>query len=265
MIDKLEALKKIIRRYPSALIAYSGGVDSVFLAHVAGEVLGKKVLLVTASSSTYPLSEQKEAEQLAVTLGLPHRIIVSEAAEIDGFADNTLKRCYFCKRMLFGTLTALAEKEGYAVVFDGSNADDLGDYRPGRKALKELKIISPLCEAGLTKPEIREFSRERGLPTADKPSYACLASRFPYGEKITKEKLNRVERAEDELKRLGFRRFRVRSHQDLARIEVAPPEMELAWNKRSEMHDAVKACGFTFVALDLQGYRTGAMNEALGR
>lgn len=265
MHQKLDHLNSIIRRYPSALIAFSGGVDSTFLSHVAGKVLENKVLLVTAASSTYPVSEQEEAKRLAASMGLPHRIIVSEETDIEGFADNPPNRCYYCKQELFGKLTRLAKKEGYAAVFDGSNADDLGDYRPGRKAISELGVISPLCEAGLTKEEIRTISRERGLPTADKPSFACLASRFPYGEKITRDKLDRVGQAEEKLKRLGFKQFRVRSHQDLARIEVAPAEMDLAWSIRSDMNEAIKSCGFTFVALDLQGYRTGAMNEALDK
>jgi uncharacterized protein len=265
MQTKLDHLKSIISRYPSALIAFSGGVDSTFLSHVAAEVLNKKVLLVTASSSTYPSSEQAEATKLAQQMGIPHRVIVSEETEISGFAENTPHRCYYCKHELFSKLTTLAMQEGFAVVFDGSNADDLDDYRPGRKAISELGVVSPLCEAGLTKAEIRQHSRERGLSTADKPSYACLASRFPYGEKITREKLDRVGHAEEEMKKMGFSQFRVRSHSDLARIEVAPAEMEKAWQMRASIGEAGKKAGFTFVAIDVQGYRTGAMNEALER
>jgi uncharacterized protein len=265
MQTKLEHLKSIIGRYPSALIAFSGGVDSTFLASVAAEVLNKKVLLITASSSTYPISEQEEATKLAEQMGIPHRVIVSEETEIKGFADNTPHRCYYCKQELFSKLTTLAMQEGFAVVFDGSNADDLNDYRPGRKAVCDLGVVSPLCEAGLTKAEVRELSRERGLSTADKPSYACLASRFPYGENITREKLERVGRAEEEIKKIGFMQFRVRSHLDLARIEVTPAEIEKAWQMRAAIGDACKMAGFTFVAIDVQGYRTGAMNEALNR
>jgi pyridinium-3,5-biscarboxylic acid mononucleotide sulfurtransferase len=265
MYAKLDHLKSIISKYPSALIAFSGGVDSTFLANVAAEVLNKKVLLITAASSTYPISEQEEAAKLAQRMGLPHRVIVSEETEIRGFADNTPHRCYYCKQELFSKLTTLAMKEGFAVVFDGSNADDLDDYRPGRKALCELGIVSPLCEAGITKAEIRDLSRERGLSTADKPSYACLASRFPYGEKITREKLERVGRAEHEIKKMGFKQFRVRSHLELARIEVAPAEIEKAWQMRTVIGDVCKKVGFTFVAIDVQGYRTGAMNESLDR
>ena len=264
MEEKMDILKSVIKKYHSAIIAFSGGVDSTFLASVAGEALEKRVLLVTASSSTYPPSEQAEAEKIAAEMGLPHRVIVSEETEIEGFADNPPERCYFCKKELFSKITAIAKQEGYAVVFDGSNADDLRDYRPGRKAVAELGIVSPLCAANLTKQEIRAFSKQRGLKTADKPAYACLASRFPYGEKITVPKLDRVGRAEQELRLAGLKQFRVRSHQDLARVEVAPGELEDAWKKRGEISTVCKKAGFIFVAIDVDGYRTGAMNEALG-
>ena len=265
MDEKKERLKKIIGKYRSAVIAFSGGVDSTLLAMIAGEALEKRVLLVTASSSTYPLSELEEAAALAKTLGLPHRIIESEETDIKGFSDNPPDRCYFCKRELFSKITALAKQEGYAVVFDGSNADDLKDYRPGRKALAESGVVSPLCEAGLTKDDIRAASRALGLPTADKPSYACLASRFPYGETITREKLSRVGSAEAALRQLGFRQFRVRSHQECARVEVAAAELAAAWEKRAAISKACREAGFIYVAVDVNGYRTGAMNEALNR
>jgi pyridinium-3,5-biscarboxylic acid mononucleotide sulfurtransferase len=263
MDKKLEQLEGIIKKYRSAVIAFSGGVDSTFLARVAGTALEKRVLLVTASSSTYPGSELEEAKALAKGLGLPHRVIVSEETEIAGFSENPPDRCYFCKRELFSKIAAIAKAEGYDAVFDGSNADDLKDYRPGRRALSELSVVSPLCEAGLTKEYIREASRALGLLTAEKPSYACLASRFPYGERITQDKLSRVGKAESSLRSLGFRQFRVRSHQDCARIEVAQAELEDAWRKRSRISEACKKAGFIFVAIDLEGYRTGAMNEAL--
>lgn len=263
MDDKLSDLKKIIARYPSAVIAFSGGVDSALLAKVAGEVLGGRVLLVTAASSTYPAREMDEARRLAGSLGLSHRVIVSEETDIEGYADNPPDRCYYCKHELFDKIRTLAAGEGYAAVFDGSNADDLKDYRPGRKALGELGIVSPLCEAGLTKEEIRALSRQAGLPTAEKPSYACLASRFPYGERITREKLDRVGRAEESLRALGFSQYRVRIHGDCARVEVAPADLDAAWKKRGQITEACKEAGFVFVSLDLVGYRTGAMNEAL--
>jgi pyridinium-3,5-biscarboxylic acid mononucleotide sulfurtransferase len=264
MEEKLEHLIGSIQKYRSAVIAFSGGVDSTLLAHVAGQVLGKNILLVTASSSTFPPAELKAAKLLAAKLGLPHRVIVSEETAIAGFTDNTPDRCYLCKRSLFLKIADIAEKEGYDAVFDGSNADDAEDYRPGRKALMELGILSPLSEARLTKKEIRLLSVERGLPTADKPSYACLASRFPYGEKITADKLRRVGAAESALQKLGFRQLRVRSHGDCARIEIAAAEIETAWKKRTAIGKACKKAGFVFVAIDTEGYRTGAMNEALG-
>ncbi len=264
MDEKLSRLKSTIQKYHSAVIAFSGGVDSTFLASVAGEALEKRVLLVTASSSTYPPSELEAAEALAAAMGLSHRVIVSGETEIPAFTDNPPDRCYYCKRELFSKIVKIAASEGYAAAFDGSNADDMHDYRPGRKALAELGIVSPLCEAGLTKEEIRVFSGKRGLPTADKPSYACLASRFPYGEKITAEKLRRVGDAESALCNLGFRQLRVRSHGDCARVEIPPAELDTAWKKRAEIGAACRKAGFVYVSLDVEGYRTGAMNEALG-
>jgi pyridinium-3,5-biscarboxylic acid mononucleotide sulfurtransferase len=265
MERKLNQVREIIKKHRSAVIAFSGGVDSTLLASVAGEEPEKRVLLVTASSSTYPYSELKAAKLLAVRLGLPHRVIVSEETGIRGFSDNPPDRCYYCKRALFSKIKSIARREGYQAVFDGSNADDAKDYRPGRRALAELGIISPLCMAKLTKADVRRISAERGLPTADKPSYACLASRFPYGEKITAGKLRRVGNAESALQGLGFRQLRVRSHGDCARIEINKSELARAWRMRRAISSACKMAGFIFVAIDTEGYRTGAMNEALGR
>lgn len=264
MDGRLERLTGVIKKYPSALVAFSGGVDSTLLARVAGEALEKRVLLVTAASSTYPLFELEEAKQLAERMGLAHRIIESEETKIEGFSANPPDRCYYCKRELFSRLKSIAEREGYGAVFDGSNSDDLDDYRPGRRALKELGIVSPLVEADLTKSDIRELSAALGLSTASKPSFACLASRFPYGETITREKLGRVGAAEQALRSLGFTQFRVRSHDTCARVEVSPAELDEAWRKRADIREACTKAGFVFVALDVQGYRTGAMNEALG-
>jgi uncharacterized protein len=261
--EKTDTLKKIIGRYPSAVVAFSGGVDSAFLARICRDVLGDRVLLVTATSSTYPDSELDEAKKLAALLRLPHRVIVSEELDISGFADNTPQRCYYCKKTLFSHIADIARNENFAIVFDGNNADDEGDYRPGRKAAKELGVVSPLCEAGFSKNDIRECSRVLGLPTAGKPSLACLASRFPYGEKITKPKLDRVGAAEKDLRIMGFTQLRVRSHGDLARVELTESEMDAGWAKRKSIQAACKNAGFTFVAIDTQGYRTGAMNEVL--
>lgn len=264
-MDKLNKLKEIVGRYRSAVVAFSGGVDSTFLARVAQEVLGDRLLLVTATSSTYPSFEHEEAVKLAKGYGMRHRDIVSEETDIAGFSENTPDRCYYCKRELFDLLGGICREEGFDIVFDGSNADDLCDHRPGRRAARELGVVSPLCEAGLTKEDIRRYSREYGLPTADKGSFACLASRFPYGERITTNKLDRVGSAEGTLRSLGFRQFRVRSHGDLARIELASEELDKGWRERGAISRACKEAGFVYVSLDLDGYRTGAMNEVLPR
>jgi pyridinium-3,5-biscarboxylic acid mononucleotide sulfurtransferase len=263
--DKLVQLKQIIGRYTSAVIAFSGGVDSTFLAAVSAGVLGRKALLVTAHSSTYPKEEEEKAKEIATTLHLENRVIVSEETEIAGFVENPPDRCYYCKKELFAKITHIAKTEGYDVVFDGSNVDDLKDYRPGRKALAEQGIVSPLCEAGLTKQEIRSYSHDMGLPTWNKPAYACLASRFPYGENISVEKLQRVGETERRLREMGFTQFRARSHGDCVRLEFIEPEIERAWRERDQVAAACKQAGFAFVSIDTQGYRTGAMNEVLGR
>jgi pyridinium-3,5-biscarboxylic acid mononucleotide sulfurtransferase len=260
----LKSLKDIIGRYRSVVVAFSGGVDSTFLARVCRDTLGPgHVLLITATSSTYPFFELQEAKDLAVTLQLPHRVIVSEETDIPGFADNPPDRCYYCKSELFKLITHIASQEGYEAVFDGSNFDDTRDHRPGRRALKELGVVSPLCDATFTKEQIRALSREMGLSTADKPSYACLASRFPYGERITPEKLQRVGKAEQAIRTLGLGQFRVRSHGDQARVELAPERMDEGWAQRAQIEVMCREAGFTFVAIDTRGYRTGAMNEAL--
>ena len=262
-MGRLTRLQEYIGRYDSVLIAFSGGVDSTFLAKVAAEVLGERVLLVTATSCTYPASELADAKRLALDLGIRHRVIDSEEIDIPGFAQNTPDRCYHCKHELFSQLLTLARQEGLAAVFEGSTVDDLSDYRPGRRAIRELGIVSPLLETGFTKKEIRECSEALQLETAVKPSYACLASRFPYGETITREKLQRVGAAEEAMKELGFRQFRVRSHDNCARVEVAPEEIENAWTKRDRIDALCRDAGFVYTALDLRGYRTGAMNEVL--
>ncbi|HSL86960.1 MAG TPA: ATP-dependent sacrificial sulfur transferase LarE, partial [Bacteroidales bacterium] len=259
MEDKLETLKALMKEYSSAVIAFSGGVDSTFIARIAKDIYGGKLLLVTATSSTYPFYELDEAKSLAELLEIKHSIIVSEELEIPGYSDNPPDRCYYCKNELFTKIKYIADKEGYEAVFDGSNADDLKDFRPGMKAKKELGVISPLAEAGFTKNDIRFFSAKLNLPTATKQSYACLASRFPYGEKITKEKLDRVGEAEYEVRKLGFTQFRIRSHESLARLEFIESEMAMAWEKRKELSDICKGSGFNYVTIDLGGYRTGSM------
>jgi pyridinium-3,5-biscarboxylic acid mononucleotide sulfurtransferase len=263
MADKLEILQNRLKEYKSGVIAFSGGVDSTFLARVARDIYGDNLLLITATSSTYPFYELEEAKSLANLLGIKHKIIVSEEIDIPGYADNPPDRCYYCKSELFGKIKYIALKEGYDVIFDGSNADDLKDFRPGMKAKQEKGVISPLADSGFTKIDIRHYSEEFKLPTATKQSYACLASRFPYGEKITKVKLDRLAAAEFEVRKLGFTQFRIRSHENLARFEFIPTEMDRAWQIKEQLTDICRRSGFTYITIDLKGYRTGSMNEVL--
>lgn len=263
MKDKILVLQAYLKKYNSAVIAFSGGVDSTFLAKAAKMVYGDKLLLITATSSTYPFYELEEAKSLADLLEINHRIIVSEELNIPGYSDNPPDRCYYCKNELFQKIKFITAEEGFEVVFDGTNADELNDFRPGLKAKKELGVISPLAETGFTKSDIRFYSGKFNLPTATKQSYACLASRFPYGEKITKEKLERVGLAEYEIRKLGFSQFRIRSHENLARLEFVEHELEEAWKKRNKIHVICKTVGFNYVTIDLIGYRTGSMNEIL--
>lgn len=263
MEKKLDILKARLNEFKSAVIAFSGGVDSTFLAKIAKDVYGNKLLLITATSSTYPFYELDEAKSLASFLKINHRIIVSEEIDIPGYADNPPDRCYYCKSELFRKIKYIASTEGYLALFDGSNADDLNDFRPGMKAKREFGVISPLAEAGFKKEEIRLFSGKLNLPTTTKQSYACLASRFPYGEKITKEKLDRVGEAEFEIRKLGFTQFRIRSHENLARLEFISSEMDKAWGIKEKLTKICQRSGFNYITIDLKGYRTGSMNEVL--
>ncbi|WP_026882992.1 ATP-dependent sacrificial sulfur transferase LarE [Clostridium akagii] len=263
--EKFEALKDSIRKSGSAAIAFSGGVDSTFLVRVTHDILGDKMVAVTATSSTYPERELNEAIKYAGDMGVKHLIISSEELDIEGFASNPKNRCYFCKKELFTKIGKVAEENGMEYVFDGSNLDDNGDYRPGMKAARELKVISPLKEANLTKADIRELSKELGLPTWNKPSFACLSSRFPYGKKITIPKLKMVDEAEQFLIDMGITQVRVRHHGEIARIEVSPEERVKFFNTKvmDKIGDKFKKIGFTYVTLDILGYRTGSMNEVL--
>jgi uncharacterized protein len=264
--EKKKKLNNIFQEMGSVLVAFSGGVDSTFLLKTALDVLGgENVLAVTAASSTYPKAELEEARALASRLGVRHLVIESEETEIPEFVQNPPNRCYYCKRELFGKLKNIAEEQGLNAVVDGANLDDQSDYRPGSRAATELGVRSPLQEAGLTKDDIRQLSKALGLPTWDKPSFACLSSRFPYGTAISAEKLERVDAAERFLREKGFRQVRVRHYDYTARIEVAPSEIRRFFDDEllAEVVKTLKSLGYTYITLDLEGYRTGSMNETL--
>lgn len=263
--EKYANLKDYIKNLGSLAIAYSGGVDSTFLLKVAYDVLGENAIAVTATSSTYPKREFEEAKRWIKDIGAKHIIIESEELDINGFSENPTNRCYYCKQELFTKVQGVAMENNIKYVADGSNLDDLGDFRPGLQAAAELKVVSPLREAKLTKEDIRALSKELALPTWSKPAFACLSSRFPYGHKITKEKLSMVEQAEDYLYELGLRQLRVRHHENIARIELGEVEFEKFMNKNlmRQVGEKLKEIGFTYVTLDLNGYRTGSMNEVL--
>lgn len=263
MQEKLNQLKTYLREQQSLAVAFSGGVDSTFLLKVAHDVLGERCLAVTASSCSFPERELNEARDFCARNGIRHMVVRSEELEIEGFRHNPKNRCYLCKRELFEKIWDIARAEGLNAVAEGSNTDDNGDYRPGLIAVRELGVLSPLRHVGLNKAEIRALSKELGLPTWDKQSFACLSSRFVYGETISEERLSMVDRAEQLLLDLGFRQVRVRIHGQLARIEVDPSAFEKLLAVREEIVRSFKSYGFTYVTMDLTGYRTGSMNEGL--
>ena len=261
---KEELLRGILNDMGSCLIAFSGGVDSAYLALVAHEELGEKSLAVTAESPSYPAYQKKMVLDIVERYGMPHEFIQTEELKDPKYAENSTNRCYFCKHELYTKLRAMAVRGGFFCVSDGNNVDDTGDHRPGREAAAKLAVRSPLIEAGLSKKDIRTLSKDRGLPNWDLPASACLSSRIPYGSPVTEKKLRMIEDGEVILRSLGFRQSRVRHHDEIARIEIAPDELEkaLCLDMFRALARHFKAIGFGFVTLDVEGYRTGRLNES---
>jgi pyridinium-3,5-biscarboxylic acid mononucleotide sulfurtransferase len=263
--EKEASLRRLLRECESVLIALSGGVDSAYLAYVASSELGSRSLAVTGYSASYPGFQSRLAARLVSEFGIRHEVIATSEFDDPNYTQNPANRCYFCKSELYSKLSQLAGQRGLNVVCDGTNADDVGDYRPGRAAAGELGVRSPLLECGLTKLEIRDLARRAGLPAWNEPASACLSSRIPYGQMVTIEKVSMVDKAEEALKQIGFRQVRVRHHGDVARIEIAPDELPRALDLDvfGRMAAALKAIGFKYVTLDLEGYRTGSLNDSL--
>ncbi|XGB42317.1 MAG: ATP-dependent sacrificial sulfur transferase LarE [Nodosilinea sp. LVE1205-7] len=264
-VDKLNQLKALFATMDRALIAYSGGVDSALVAKVAWDVLGEQALAITANSPSLMEADLQEAKIQAQAIGIPHQVVDTQEMENPNYTANPTNRCYFCKSELHDTLKPLAQQWGYPYVVDGVNADDLRDYRPGIQAAQERGVRSPLAELGITKLEVRQIARELGLPWWNKPAQPCLSSRFPYGETITVEKLQRVGRAEAYLRHLGIANLRVRSSQDTARIEIPAEEIKgfVANQDLEALVQAFQAYGFSYVSLDLEGFRSGKLNQDL--
>ncbi len=264
--QRIEELEAIIAPYGSALVAFSGGVDSSLALAIAARALPKeKVLAVTSNNETYLPSELDLAKNFAESLGVEHLIINTRELDNPDYARNPSNRCYFCKSTLYSDLEKLAGERDYGCIVDGANVDDEGDYRPGRQAAKELGVVSPLSQAGVSKEEVRRIANHLGLPMWDKPALACLSSRFPYGQEITPEKLRQVARAEEFLRSRGFRQVRVRHHGEIARLEVGQEEMERAFGMREDISAELRDAGFLYVTLDLSGYKSGSLNAALGK
>ena len=265
LLDKYDRLKDYLASFGSVAVAFSSGVDSTFLLYAAKEALGDHAIAVTASSCSFPERELKEAKEYCQKMGIRHFVIKSEELEIEGFSHNPKNRCYLCKHELFEKIGALAKEQGINEIAEGSNLDDNGDYRPGLQAVAELGVKSPLRHIGFTKQEIRELSQYLNIPTWNKQSFACLSSRFPYGDLINEKKLKMVDRAEQLLLDMGFHQLRVRIHGDVARIELDPSEFDKFMKEevRTEVYSRFKEYGFAYVALDIMGYRMGSMNETI--
>jgi len=263
--EKINKLKNILKDMCSVVVAFSGGVDSSFLLKMAVDILGKNVIAITAKSPTFPKRELQNAKKIAETLDCKHIIIDSHELEVEEFKNNPKDRCYYCKKELFSKLLSIKNKNNFNFVIEGTNYDDSHTYRPGLKAIKELGIRSPLLESGLTKKEIREYSKSINLPTWNKPSFACLSSRFPYGEKITAAKLEKIDKAENFLFSLGFKQCRVRYHYPVARIEVEREEIPktIQPNIRNKIIKELKKIGFSYITIDLEGYRSGSMDKII--
>ena len=264
---KYDRLVEVLRELDSVVVAFSGGVDSTLLARAARDALGERAVLVTADSETYPASELDEARRLGALLDMRHLVVRTEELQNPEYARNPVNRCFFCKEELFARLAPIAEREGCRALVYGANMDDLGDHRPGMQAARERGVRAPLIEAELWKEEIRTLSRELGLPTWDKPSFACLSSRFQYGDRITAEKLRQVDAAEAFVRSLGFRQFRVRHHDRLARIEVSHDEIARLWEdgRREAIVKRLRELGYVYVAVDLAGFQSGSANLLLKR
>ena len=261
--EKYSQIQRLMADLGSVVVAYSAGVDSTLVLRIARDALGERVVAATGLSDTYPDEEMAEARTLAAEMGVEHVMVRTEELTDPRYAMNSHQRCFFCKNELYGKLRELADQRGIPHIVDGTNADDLGDHRPGLRAARQIGVRSPLQEVGMTKAEIREISNELGLRTWDKPAFACLSSRFPFGTPITLEKLKQVADAERGIRQLGFRGFRVRHHDKLARLEVDPADFPRVLERHDEVVACIRAAGYRFVTLDLQGYRSGSLNEGL--